>query len=68
MQVHNDVIFADEASDSADEYNDSDNPDEEGHHTHDYPDNMSSKDTSTGDEGSRSLSRSEDEPDWRDEW
>ena len=66
--MHDDLVFADEASDSADESYDSDNPDKEGHHTHDYPDEASGSDTSLGDKGSRSADSSEEEPDWRDEW
>ncbi len=66
MQVHDDVLFADETSDSAEEYNDSDNPDEEGHYTHDYPDEPSDDDIS---EKRSSRSDSSDEgPDWRQEW
>ncbi|CAL5222489.1 g4863 [Coccomyxa viridis] len=68
VYVHDDLVFANEASDSADECYDSDNPDEEGHHTHDYPDESSGNEASTGDKDSGSSDSSDEQPDWRDEW
>ena len=67
VQVHDDLVFADEASNNAEECSNSDNPDEEGHHTHDYPDDTSGSNTSTGDKSGRTSFSSDEDPGWRNE-
>ena len=60
MQVYDDLVFAEEElSDAAEGGCGSDNPDEEGHCTHEYPDELSTSDeagSSGGGEGSSDSS------------
>ena len=69
MQVYDDLVFAEEEpSDTAEEDGGSDNPDEEGHCTHEYPDELSTSDeagSSGGGEG-RSLDSSAEDSVERD--
>ena len=71
VQVYDDMMFAEEElSDMAEEECDSDNPDEEGHCTHEYPDELSTNDeagSSGGGEGSSLDSNAEDSAE-RDMW
>ncbi len=65
MQVHDKLVFEDEQSGSGDEGNDSDNPDEEGHYSHEYPDEHDvSSDDSSKERSNTSSGSSEEEPDW----
>ena len=74
MQVYDDLVFAEEQpSHSGGEWqegNGSDNPDEEGHCTHEYPDELSTSDeagSSGGGEGTSLDSSAEDSVE-RDMW
>ena len=64
VQVYDDLVFAEhEQSDTAEEECGSDNPDEEGHCTHEYPDEPSASDeagSSGGGEWKSSDSSAED--------
>lgn len=67
--MHDPLVFGDELSDAAEENYDSDNPDEEGHYTHEYPDELDASDDSSARGGSSKASDSSgEEPDWRDTW
>ena len=71
VQVYDDLVFAEqELSDTAEEECDSDNPDEEGHCTHEYPDELSTSDEaeSSREGGRRSSDSSAADIGERDLW
>ena len=70
LQVHDDLVFAEQELSDAAEEDDSDNPDEEGHCTHEYPDELSTSDEadSSGEGRDNSLDSSGEESAERDLW